>query len=58
MIDSCTSSGVERKTAMYAPEMPRTKRFLLRRIIASSSAGITGQRHRHNRQQQRILKAA
>ena len=41
MIDSCTSRGVERKTAIYAPEMPRTSLLLLNRIRASSSAGST-----------------
>ena len=41
MIESCTSSGVERKTAIYAPETARTRRFLLRRMNASSSAGRT-----------------
>lgn len=44
MIESCTSSGVERKIAMYAPEMPRTNLFLLRRMNASSSAGMTASR--------------
>ena len=41
MIDSCTSIGVERNTAMYAPEMVLTTLFLLRRISASSIAGMT-----------------
>lgn len=44
MIDSCTSSGVDRKRAMYAPEMLRTMRFLLSRISASSSAGMMASR--------------
>ena len=40
-MDSCTSRGVDRKTAMYAPDRLRTKRFLLSRIRASSRAGTT-----------------
>ena len=40
-MDSCTSRGVERKTAMYAPERPFMNLLLLSRIRASSRAGIT-----------------
>ena len=41
MMDSCTSMGVERNTAIYAPANHLTGLILLRRIMASSSAGIT-----------------
>ena len=41
MMDSCTSMGVERNTAIYAPDSHRTGLTLLRRISASSRAGIT-----------------
>ncbi len=40
-MDSCTSMGVERNTAIYAPANHLMGLTLLRRIIASSSAGIT-----------------
>ena len=40
-MDSCTSRGVERKRAMYAPEILLMNLFLLSRIRASSRAGIT-----------------
>ena len=40
MMDSCTSSGVERNSAIYAPARPLTSRFLLSRIRASSRAGM------------------
>ena len=40
-MDSCTSIGVERNTAIYAPASHLMGLFLLRRISASSRAGTT-----------------